>query len=454
MPNWIVVDDNDRQVGYSSGWSVLRGSSRQWAEAVHVTSQQGSTATLMFKGTGIIVVGTIPAGSGAQRWSISIDGGSPTIIERQGGPQDVYDDWFFRREGLNPNPIHTVIVSNAGGQLPLHLDKFEFLPPETDTSPAPIYPQTPQAPAPTPPPTPTPTPTPRAPNPTPSTPRVNPNPAPQPTPPLPRPSPNPDDDDPDTDDVETDDDDDSGNSADDDAPAPSPDTTSLATDTRSPSLSSSTRSNTRSVSETRNAGPERATADTMASLSVSRVSRSTASEIVVTVTDSHGVVTTQTHAAALSKGIPVGVVVGVVLGIVFLMTLLTLCIVLLVRRRRRRRKEVTSRAFANPPREDQVNPFRISQFSTIPVSFGKTALQDRDASEHEGVSESANRSNSPFGLSAASPYANSPASSDEKGGYPELTGAPESNDPPPAYQVSQVQLVRSTTMTESTLRTF
>ncbi|KAG2022271.1 hypothetical protein CC2G_000041 [Coprinopsis cinerea AmutBmut pab1-1] len=435
MPNWIVVDDNDRQVGYSSGWSVLRGSSRQWAEAVHVTSQQGSTATLMFKGTGIIVVGTIPAGSGAQRWSISIDGGSPTIIERQGAPQDVYDDWFFRREGLNPNPIHTVVVSNAGGQLPLHLDKFEFLPPETDTSPAPIYPQTPQAPAPTPPPTPTPTPTPRAPDPTPSTPRVNPNPAPQPTPPLPRPSPHPDDDVPDTDDGDTDlDNDDS--------------------DTRSPSSSPSTRSNTRSVNETGNAGPERAAADTMASLSVSRVSRSTASEIVVTVTDSNGVVTTQTHAAALSKGIPVGVVVGVVLGIVFLMTLLTLCIVLLVRRRRRRRKEVTSRAFANPPREDQVNPFRISQFSTIPVSFGKTALQDRDASEHEGVSESANRSTSPFGLSAASLYANSPASSDEKGGYLERAGAPASNDPPPAYQVSQVQLVRSTTMTESTLRTF
>ncbi|EFI28783.1 hypothetical protein CC1G_13808 [Coprinopsis cinerea okayama7 len=149
-PNWIVVDDHDRQIAYSGDWDVLEGSSRQWGGAVHATSEEGASATLMFKGTGIAVVGTIPAGSGAQQWSITIDGGSPTIIERPGRARDEYDDWLFRRDDLEPDPIHTIVVSNAGGQLPLHLDKFEFLPPETDVFPDPIYPQSGQASEPTP----------------------------------------------------------------------------------------------------------------------------------------------------------------------------------------------------------------------------------------------------------------------------------------------------------------
>ncbi|KAG2022273.1 hypothetical protein CC2G_000043 [Coprinopsis cinerea AmutBmut pab1-1] len=354
-PNWIVVDDHDRQIAYSGDWDVLEGSSRQWGGAVHATSEEGASATLMFKGTGIAVVGTIPAGSGAQQWSITIDGGSPTIIERPGRARDEYDDWLFRRDGLEPDPIHTIVVSNAGGQLPLHLDKFEFLPPETDVFPDPIYPQTGQASEPTP--------------------------------------------------------------------------------------------------------------------SLSEPSSSDVTRRVSTVTGSDGVVVTQTHVIELgSKGVPVGAVVGVVVGIISFLLLLGISIVLFVRRSRRRRKEATMgisgpdcksphlgiplwlvitsfKAPSTSPREGEVNPFQISpsQLEAIPPPSAKTVVPASE-SQPLGGSESpaTNAGPSPPHPTSVAPQDVSVSGSSEKDAYHDRTNAPViSNDPPPAYQASQDDLVQS-----------
>lgn len=50
MPNWLVVDDASLTIAYSSGWTMLFGSTRQWNGGVHSTSQAGASGTLLFTG--------------------------------------------------------------------------------------------------------------------------------------------------------------------------------------------------------------------------------------------------------------------------------------------------------------------------------------------------------------------------------------------------------------------
>lgn len=157
MPNWAVADDNGGGFAYSSGWSLLQGSSRQWNSAVHTTSQRGASATFRFigaspqrrwplstdafLGTQINVYVTVPVGSGVVQSQLSIDGAAPTTVNRQCSSQSPsYMDLFYQASGLQ-GKAHTLVITNIGTVADLQLDKVEWLPTDEPGSDSPLPPQ-------------------------------------------------------------------------------------------------------------------------------------------------------------------------------------------------------------------------------------------------------------------------------------------------------------------------
>lgn len=141
MPNWIVADDSSSYIAYSGSWGRQVGSSRQWENAIHSTSQAGASATFRWKGSGVQVYGTVPSGSsGTAKSQYVIDGGSATTVERQVRTDPVYGDMFFELRGMSEGEHSITITNVGGGGADFQLDKIEFYPTDDPATETPLPP--------------------------------------------------------------------------------------------------------------------------------------------------------------------------------------------------------------------------------------------------------------------------------------------------------------------------
>ncbi|KAF6750552.1 hypothetical protein DFP72DRAFT_511198 [Ephemerocybe angulata] len=141
MPNWIVADDSSSYIAYSGSWERQVGSSRQWENAIHSTSQAGASATFRWKGSGVQVYGTVPSGSsGTTKSRYVVDGGSATTVERQVRTDAVYGDMFFELRGMSEGEHSITITNIGGGGADFQLDKIEFYPTDDPATETPLPP--------------------------------------------------------------------------------------------------------------------------------------------------------------------------------------------------------------------------------------------------------------------------------------------------------------------------
>ncbi|EDR06514.1 uncharacterized protein LACBIDRAFT_328717 [Laccaria bicolor S238N-H82] len=122
-----TIDDTDSSIGYSSGWALLQGSTRQWNGTVHSTSTVGATATFSFRGTGVAVYGTLPAGpsTAATQSQYAIDSGVPVNVSIASQTDAVYADLFFLSPLLTDG-LHTLVITNEGTSVEYQLDRIDY----------------------------------------------------------------------------------------------------------------------------------------------------------------------------------------------------------------------------------------------------------------------------------------------------------------------------------------
>lgn len=122
-----TVDDMNSSISYSSGWVLLQGSTRQWNGTVHSTSTVGATATYSFRGTGVAVYGTLPAGPSTSitQSQYAIDSGIPVNVSLASQTDAVYAQLFFLSSLLSDG-LHTIVITNAGSSVEYQLDRIDY----------------------------------------------------------------------------------------------------------------------------------------------------------------------------------------------------------------------------------------------------------------------------------------------------------------------------------------
>lgn len=122
-----TIDDTDSSISYSSGWALLQGSTRQWNGTVHSTSTVGATATFSFRGTGVAVYGTIPAGpsTATTQSQYAIDSGVPVNVSLASQTNAVYADLFFQSSLLSDG-LHILVITNDGTSVEYQLDRIDY----------------------------------------------------------------------------------------------------------------------------------------------------------------------------------------------------------------------------------------------------------------------------------------------------------------------------------------
>lgn len=144
MSTSIDVDDTAPGIFYSSGWSGVQDSQAYGSDA-HSTSSVGATATIRFSGTSIIevqgilthlrriylsgnwikVFGTNPSspGGGNIQAKFQIDGQPDQSWTRDSHGTAYHQDLFWESWQI-ADGTHTLVVTNAGSQVPFILDYF------------------------------------------------------------------------------------------------------------------------------------------------------------------------------------------------------------------------------------------------------------------------------------------------------------------------------------------
>ncbi|KAJ3505449.1 hypothetical protein NLJ89_g7412 [Agrocybe chaxingu] len=113
-------------IDYQGEWEQLMGQRRQWEGGVHMTRQEGATATFMFRGYQLWIWGTIPAGIGTNIIDISLDGSAPNTTSRTSNGSAVFNEVYYESPLLR-DTYHTVVVTNRGSDnTEFLLDRFEF----------------------------------------------------------------------------------------------------------------------------------------------------------------------------------------------------------------------------------------------------------------------------------------------------------------------------------------
>ncbi|KAF6750554.1 hypothetical protein DFP72DRAFT_1172858 [Ephemerocybe angulata] len=119
------VDDSSSSVSYSGGWSLV-SDSQQYQGSVHSSTSVGNTATIRFTGNSIKVYGTNPAGyaGGLIQATFIIDNQENSWTRTSHG--SAYYQDFMWESGHLSDGTHTLVVRNAGTQVPLRLDYFDI----------------------------------------------------------------------------------------------------------------------------------------------------------------------------------------------------------------------------------------------------------------------------------------------------------------------------------------
>ncbi|KAI0758008.1 hypothetical protein C8Q74DRAFT_292343 [Fomes fomentarius] len=116
-----IVDDDDAAVMYQPSWHPDPGAWNMVDRSRHGTPDQGATASLTFKGTGIEVIGTVQssASDGYPTTTYAIDGdliGTYTPPFVNNGDQ-LFNVSFFAKRDLTSGE-HTIVITNTNGTSP------------------------------------------------------------------------------------------------------------------------------------------------------------------------------------------------------------------------------------------------------------------------------------------------------------------------------------------------
>ncbi|KAK0203751.1 hypothetical protein DFS33DRAFT_828954 [Desarmillaria ectypa] len=131
----FCIADNDARVLYNGPWS-LDGAGP--SNTTHSTSTAGSTVSLSFNGSGIIVFGTVPSSSTTSNpptTSFIVDAAAPFVTTEPQTEQAYLNQPLFVASELSKDEHKIVInVTDAGSDSPFILDYFFISPHPNSTS--------------------------------------------------------------------------------------------------------------------------------------------------------------------------------------------------------------------------------------------------------------------------------------------------------------------------------
>ncbi|KAK0496006.1 hypothetical protein EDD18DRAFT_227386 [Armillaria luteobubalina] len=131
----FCIADNDARVLYNGPWS-LNGAGP--SNTTHSTSTAGSTVSLSFNGSGIIVFGTVLSSSSSSKpptTSFTIDAAAPSVTTEPQTEQTYLNQPLFVASELSKEEHKIVInVTDAGSATPFVLDYFIISPHLDSTS--------------------------------------------------------------------------------------------------------------------------------------------------------------------------------------------------------------------------------------------------------------------------------------------------------------------------------
>ncbi|PBK89917.1 hypothetical protein ARMGADRAFT_321230 [Armillaria gallica] len=130
----FCIADNDARVLYNGPWS-LNGAGP--SNTTHSTSTAGSTVSLSFNGSGIIVFGTVLSSSSSSKpptTSFTVDAAAPFVTTEPQTEQTYLNQPLFVASELSKEEHKIVInVTDAGSASPFVLDYF-FISPHLDST--------------------------------------------------------------------------------------------------------------------------------------------------------------------------------------------------------------------------------------------------------------------------------------------------------------------------------
>ncbi|KAF6746644.1 hypothetical protein DFP72DRAFT_1152069 [Ephemerocybe angulata] len=120
----VVVDDTNSNVKYSGYWE----SSYEYGATVHSTWDWNSKATFSFRGTNVIVYGTIPQGNGETvPIAFSLDGGTAVTRSKTSGSKAVTNQVWYD-SGTIADADHTIsIIYRSEVDMAFQLDRIEYV---------------------------------------------------------------------------------------------------------------------------------------------------------------------------------------------------------------------------------------------------------------------------------------------------------------------------------------
>ncbi|KAF5310465.1 hypothetical protein D9611_012250 [Ephemerocybe angulata] len=120
----VVVDDTNSNVKYSGYWE----SSHEYGATVHSTWDWNSKATFSFRGTNVIVYGTIPQGNGETvPIAFSLDGGTAVTRSKTSGSKAVTNQVWYD-SGTIADADHTIsMIYRSEVDMAFQLDRIEYV---------------------------------------------------------------------------------------------------------------------------------------------------------------------------------------------------------------------------------------------------------------------------------------------------------------------------------------
>jgi hypothetical protein len=122
-PTLSYVNDTSSQISYSSAWYYSSGRSvPDYQTDVHAVASTGATATFTFTGVSVAFLTEYYGDEGA--FSVSLDGGAPTILTGYTSGARVCQVTAWSASGLVNGP-HTVTVTALSNSFTL-VDAFQI----------------------------------------------------------------------------------------------------------------------------------------------------------------------------------------------------------------------------------------------------------------------------------------------------------------------------------------
>ncbi|KAM5543487.1 hypothetical protein V8D89_002738 [Ganoderma adspersum] len=123
VPDCHTLNDNDASLHYSDGWNVSTSDPHGLLNTVHLTQTPGSSVSLIFNGSTIVVFGLVPPGSSPPQASYSIDGLDLASLPIAATDQCVPNQWLFNSGDMTDGLYNlTINITAASDNQPYILD--------------------------------------------------------------------------------------------------------------------------------------------------------------------------------------------------------------------------------------------------------------------------------------------------------------------------------------------